>query len=255
MSTRTAPRSKIRIETPPVFALEVKQDRSRQLRDRTLAHAIKLVDSGAFDATSMAEIAQAVGCSVGALYSRFSNKEALFASVIDVAMKREVDAMSRRADKGAYSGLPLEQVVTRCVNDFIGFIQDNATMIRAMYQRGAGDTAYWKVVRVAVFDMVQVWIQAIAKAADRTEDKDYLRQAGMAFQFVSSTLVYSVLIESPVRPLGRRELEFWLREMLLHFITLKVPTEFKPASATPPTPKAQTAAPRPGTRGPARKAG
>ena len=80
----------------PVFALEAKQARSRQLRDKALVLAAELVRKGQFDATSMVELAKSAGCSVGALYFRFRDKEALFASVIEVTMRHEVEAGARQ---------------------------------------------------------------------------------------------------------------------------------------------------------------
>ncbi|AOV05338.1 TetR/AcrR family transcriptional regulator [Delftia tsuruhatensis] len=218
----------------PVFALEAKQARSRQLRDKALVLAAELVRKGQFDATSMVELAKSAGCSVGALYFRFRDKEALFASVIEVTMRHEVEVLKVLDKAGRYQGQALNETVDRCIRDFVAFIENNDAMIRAMYLRSTVQPGYWGVVRSAVFDMVQVWIAAVAVAANRGKDSDYLRQVGIAFQFVSSTLVYSVLIDSPVRPLGKRELVYWLNEMLLHFIALDVPTDFKPVPALVP---------------------
>ena len=215
----------------PGFALQAKQARSRQLRDSALNYASRLVREGRFDATPMAEIAREIGCSVGALYFRFRDKEALFASVIEAVVSQEVDTLGARAARGHYDGLQLCETAELCITEFVAFMRSNDALIRALYQRSGSNTDDWTVLRTAVYGMVQTWIAAVARADGRFGDREYLRQVGISFQFVSSALVYHVLIDSPVRPLGPKELVYWLTEMLLHFIALDVPSEFKPTPA------------------------
>lgn len=232
-----------RTKTPPVIAPDhepegahpVKQERSRVLRDKALARARELVLEGRFSSTSMADIARAVGCSVGALYFRFHDKEALFASVVEVAMAQEVEALQLQVDAGRYEGLTLRDTVDRCVQDYMDFVRRNESMIRALYQRSSEEPGYWSLVRVAAFRMVQVWIGAVAQASGRAGDRAFMRQAGTAFWFVSSSLVYAVLvIDQPVRPLSAREQQFWLNEMVMHFISLDVPEPLRQSAVMRP---------------------
>jgi AcrR family transcriptional regulator len=219
----------------PEGAHPVKQERSRQLRDKALLHVRDLVREGRFTSTTMADIARAIGCSAGALYFRFRDKEALFASVVEVAMAQEAEAIAADAAGGRYAGLSLEDTVTRCVEDYLAFVQRNDRMIRALHQRSSEDPAAWGVVRLAANKMVALWIRAVAEAAGHAGDRPYMRQTGIAFQFVSSALVHSVLLDSLVRPLGTREMVFWLREMVLHFIRVEVPATLRdtPAARLP----------------------
>ena len=249
-------RRKAAIDIPPGLDPEgahpVKQERSRQLRDKALLHVRDLVREGRFTSTTMADIARAVGCSAGALYFRFRDKEALFASVVEVAMAQEAEAIAADAEGGRYAGLSLEDTVTRCVQDYLAFIQRNDRMIRALHQRSSEDPAAWGVVRLTAYKMVAVWIRAVAEAAGHAGDRAYMRQTGIAFQFASSALIHSVLIDGLVRPLGAREMVFWLREMLLHFIHVEVPVTLrgtpvaKPPALRPvaPAPAAALARPR-----------
>src|SRR5579864_273792 len=69
-----------------VPGLPAKQARSRVTRDRLLAAGRQLLDRGAFEATSIADIAGTAGCSVGAFYHRFADKEAFFAALIETVL-------------------------------------------------------------------------------------------------------------------------------------------------------------------------
>lgn len=246
MNTSLDPLLQIAPGHEPEGAHPAKQERSRALRDKALACARELVLEGRYASTSMSDIAKAVGCSVGALYFRFHDKEALFASVVEVAMTQEVEALLAQVTQGRYAGLPLRDTVDRCVQDYVAFVQRNESMIRALYQRASDEPGYWSIVRVAAFKMVEVWIAAVAEAAGRTGDRAFMRQAGTAFWFVSSSLVHSALmIDQPVRPLSAREQVFWLNEMVMHFIGLDVPPSLprsainRPMTALPPRGRAR----------------
>lgn len=224
MTKRTKNLSVIDPDHKPEGAHPVKQERSRILRHKVLEFAQSLVIQGRFTTTSMADIARAAGCSVGALYFRFHDKDALFASVVEVAMTQEVEKLQVQVDAGRYKDLSLRDTVDRCVQDYMDFVQRNELMIRALYRRSSDEPGYWGLVRMAAFRMVQIWIGAVALAADRPNDRAFMRQVGTAFWFVSSSLVYAVLvIDQPVRPLSTREQHFWLNQMVMHFIGLDLP--------------------------------
>ena len=68
------------------LVLPAKQARSRRTRDRLLAAGRELLNRGAFDATSINDVARDAGCSVGAFYQRFPDKEAFFTVVIETVL-------------------------------------------------------------------------------------------------------------------------------------------------------------------------
>lgn len=253
MTTRSKPAPAPAPIHDPEGAHPVRQDRSRALRDKVLAHARELVEAGRFGSTTMADIARAVGCSVGALYFRFRDKDGLFASAVDVAMAAEVGTLEARAARGRYRGLGLRETVDRCVQDYVAFVRRNEQMLRAQYLRASEAPEHWTIVQSAAYRMVKIWIEAVAEAAGRRDDRAFLLQAGVAFQFASSSLVYSVLIDRPVRPLSPRALVFWLDEMVMHFIGLEVPEALRDVpivrpAGLPAGPATGTAAARPRTR-------
>src|SRR5262245_48964862 len=60
----------------------VKQSRARRSRDRLLDAGQRLVAERPFDALSVADITRAAGCSVGAFYLRFRDKDAFLRALI-----------------------------------------------------------------------------------------------------------------------------------------------------------------------------
>lgn len=65
------------------WALPAQQERSRATRKRILDAAERVFAEKGYDRASLAAIASAAGCSVGAVYARFKDKDALFFSIAE----------------------------------------------------------------------------------------------------------------------------------------------------------------------------
>src|SRR5690242_16936455 len=65
------------------LALPVQQARSRATRERLLAAAEKVFADKGYEGARITEIAEAAGCSVGAVYFRFKDKDALFQAIAE----------------------------------------------------------------------------------------------------------------------------------------------------------------------------
>src|ERR1700741_1084014 len=66
----------------PEGVLPVKQRRGERTRDSLLAAGQRLIPMRDFDPVSVADIAGAAGCSVGAFYQRFRGKDAFFGALV-----------------------------------------------------------------------------------------------------------------------------------------------------------------------------
>lgn len=222
---KTPPADTCATEAPdgPSAALPAKQARSRELRDRLIASGRALLESGGFASTSMADIARAAGCSVGALYFRFRDKEALFDCVVEVALQRWFEGLQARVAAGHYVGRTLHGTVDVCVDDYIDLIQGNAALIRAVYQRTFDDPHRWALVRRTAVPTVATWVDAIAQCAGRAGDEAFIRQVRVAFQFVGGVLVHAVLVDPPLLKLQSEELRYWLRDTARHLVAASPP--------------------------------
>src|SRR6202000_957486 len=65
------------------WALPVQQERSRVTRERLLAAAEKVFAEKGYDGAKLADIAAEAGVSVGAVYFRFKDKDALFLAIAE----------------------------------------------------------------------------------------------------------------------------------------------------------------------------
>ncbi|MDY7094719.1 MAG: TetR/AcrR family transcriptional regulator [Acidobacteriota bacterium] len=93
-----------------------KQDRSRVSLEQALEAALELFSSQGFGATSMRQIAERSGLSMGNLYHHFANKEAIFKQLLDRYWERLQDPEH-----------PLQQLFARA--DFPDDLEDMAAAI------------------------------------------------------------------------------------------------------------------------------
>ena len=70
------------------------QTRSQQTRDKLVAALERLLRNKPFEQISVAEIAQEAGVSVGAVYTRFENKDAFIPVLFDLYKARLQDHAS-----------------------------------------------------------------------------------------------------------------------------------------------------------------
>jgi AcrR family transcriptional regulator len=206
------------VPSPPgVGALPAKQLRSRELRDRLIANGRALVEAGGFANTSMADIARASGCSTGALYFRFRDKEALFDCVVESAMSDAVTEAAARVAEGRYRGKTVPDTIATCVADFVHFARANEGMVRALYQRALHEPRHIAPMRRAALSMTGVWCEAIAASADRSGDAAFTDDLKVAFQFASAVLVHAVISDPPYVQLHSDTMKTRLIEMVSGF--------------------------------------
>ena len=81
-------------------------------RERLLAAAQELIETGGYGAASVLAIADRAGVAAGTLYRHFSSKEELFASLFRTVCDREVAAMQQAATRMAPDAGPAERLET-----------------------------------------------------------------------------------------------------------------------------------------------
>lgn len=110
------------------------QERARKTRDRILAALETLLRERSFDDTSVADIADEAGVSVGAVYRRFRNKEAFLPLLFDLALERLEEAgREPRAWQGSGD---LRTALRGAVAASWAFTREQAHLLRPVYLYG-----------------------------------------------------------------------------------------------------------------------
>lgn len=170
-------------------ALPAKQQRSRATRDRLLAAGFELVETRDFDALSVAEIAQAAGCSVGAFYVRFTDKDAFFRALVAERLARGRASLPAALRK---AGDPVASMVAVSVESF----RRRPGLLRSALRRSMEDPTVWSPLREHGHHMGDELVAALAEQRGRRLGKTAEHRLRFAFQMMMGTLV-NALVNQP----------------------------------------------------------
>jgi AcrR family transcriptional regulator len=123
--TKTIPRAAER------WALPAQQARSRAMRARLLAAAEEVFAAKGYEGTRIADIAEAAKCSVGAVYFRFKDKDALFFAIAE-SFADDVRARMSDLTQANDPRRTVREFVTRTAAQF----RAHRGMFRAVVERG-----------------------------------------------------------------------------------------------------------------------
>jgi AcrR family transcriptional regulator len=115
------------------WALPVQQERSLATRERIVAAAEWAFAEKGYEGARISDIARRAGCSVGAVYFRFADKDALFFAIADsfragVRERLPVMAASAFADP--------EEVISRFVTATATQLREHRGLFRAIVEHG-----------------------------------------------------------------------------------------------------------------------
>jgi len=116
------------------WALPAVQDRSRAMRARILKAAEAVFADEGYDGARIADIAKAAGCSVGAVYFRFKDKDALFFAIAESFAGDARARLTGLLDTNAALGL--EEMVREFVRRTAANFRAHKGMFRAIVERG-----------------------------------------------------------------------------------------------------------------------
>ena len=122
----------------------VQQARSRDTRDRLIAAAERVFEDKGYEGARIADIAKEAGCSVGAVYVRFEDKDALFAGIAEAfaaeSAARIADAVRDAAPDGPAAFL------RRFIRDTARQFGTHKGLFRAIMERSFANDAAMKPV-------------------------------------------------------------------------------------------------------------
>lgn len=216
-------------------ALPAKQARSEQTRNRLLQTGVALLTDGGFDAVSIAQIAAAANCSVGAFYQRFQNKQAYFEFLLDSLIERVRLETAHRLTEHSVAPLDLAQTVALCVRQQIHIVHAHAGLLRAALVYSINDHGDWQPIRD-----IGIWLKdhylslilpKVAPELQRT-DEQLSAQLGVGLRVISGFLIEMITNKDTGPALLQPELERWLSHMVLS--CLHTPRDLPPFRDQPP---------------------
>ncbi|MCW5748909.1 MAG: TetR/AcrR family transcriptional regulator [Alphaproteobacteria bacterium] len=171
-------------------ALPARQARSRRTRDQLLAAGLRLLEARDFEALPIADIAAAAGCSGGAFYFRFADKDAFFRALI---AHRLAEARRGVADLLAAPGPDSLATLVRAV---VETFRRRPGFLRAVLRRSIGDASVWEPMRAHGHFIAERYIERLARETGQRPAPDAERRIRFAFQIMNGTLI-NALVNAP----------------------------------------------------------
>ncbi|HEY1710684.1 MAG TPA: TetR/AcrR family transcriptional regulator [Rhizomicrobium sp.] len=116
------------------WALPASQARSRATRERLLASAERVFADKGYDGTRLTDIAEDAGCSVGTVYFRFKDKDALFLAVAQSFAEEARGGLGRMHE--ALSGRDGDTIIRIFVTAVATRLSEHKGLFRAIVERG-----------------------------------------------------------------------------------------------------------------------
>lgn len=111
------------------------QTRSRKTMNRILGASQSLLEEKGFDELTIAEIVQHAGCSVGAFYGRFRDKDALL-HALDERFFQEFTAESEVIlNARRWEGKPIAEIIEAAIAFLVGVYSEQRGVLRALSLR------------------------------------------------------------------------------------------------------------------------
>ncbi|HTT97569.1 MAG TPA: TetR/AcrR family transcriptional regulator [Rhizomicrobium sp.] len=172
------------------WALPVQQERSRVTRERLLAAAEKVFAEKGYDGAKLADIATEAGVSVGAVYFRFKDKDALFQAIAETF----TEETRARLDQFVLAGrnASTEDIVRTFVARTAANMRTHRGLFRAIIERG--------LEHPSVMDVMMAFRDEIARALE-TVLREHGGKAGLGDAVrVATQMVYGFLIVGILNP-------------------------------------------------------
>jgi AcrR family transcriptional regulator len=116
------------------WALPAQQARSRATRARILAAAEEVFAEKGYDGARLSDIAEVAGCSVGAVYFRFKDKDALFSAIAESFTDEARTGVARLLENSG--GLAPAAIIRIFVTASAGNLSRHKGLLRAIVERG-----------------------------------------------------------------------------------------------------------------------
>jgi AcrR family transcriptional regulator len=169
----------------------VKQLRGRRSRDRLLNAGQKLVAKRPFDALSVADIARAARCSVGAFYLRFRDKDAFFRALV-----AQYVAEGRADMAEVFASYPDDRLIGILVARTTDRFRRYAGLIRSAIRQRMEDPTVWEPIRNSGHLNADSMVAWLARRHGRTLTAAEDLSVRFAFQVLYGTL-NNALVNAP----------------------------------------------------------
>jgi len=194
--------------------LPLKQARALRTRANLLKAGRTLLQDGGFDQMSIGQIAKLAGCSVGAFYFGFRDKEAYFRFLLDeLVAEVKLDCEQAMAPP-RLQGLARGDLERRCVEHFVETVRRHEGLVRTVTQHTAHDNADWQPMHGLGLWMAERYTDRLLPLVPAIERARVSGNAVTGFMIIMGFVVNAVLHRPSPLHLRSPDLVDWLTHVL-----------------------------------------
>lgn len=173
--------------------MPVRQQRSMARQQAILQAGRNLLQKVPFDTLRMEQIATEANCSVGTLYQRFKDKDALLDVILEEVVAEMEDLVTEELLPPRFKNLSAQVGVWHVVSVAHGFLHANQGLLRAITARQLRQPDAISVLQKAGARVVKVSFESLSECSDEFRRTVEKRTYQFALQMVIGTLNNAII--------------------------------------------------------------
>ena len=170
-----------------------KQARSQQTLERLLDSAEALIADKGFDDVTVAQIAARAGVSVGAVYSRFRDKQGLLHCLQDRFVDESHLTTDAAFDPDRWEGASIEEIVSEMIVFLVEIHRERRGVLREMLVRTRDEASMIERKNRLVAHISECLSALLLQESERIEHPDPAAAVAFGLRFVLGTLEQAIL--------------------------------------------------------------
>lgn len=181
--------------------LAPQQARSRESMRKLLKAATEVLGQHGLEGATIPRIAQHAGLTPGAIYRRFSDKDALLETVIIGILQRQDERLRMMLTPAMARQIPLAVVVEQLINNMLVSYRANAGLMRALRQfaQGRDHTSFYRKVTRLEMRTYQYLVELFLVHREDVKHPDPQMAVSFALVMLISTLIELILVDHDMK--------------------------------------------------------
>lgn len=173
------------------------QDRSRRTLEAVLDAAEALIAERGVEVLKLSDMAARAGCTTGAIYARFRDKEAVLEQLYERFVRRAMQAMDQGYATLTAEGVHLGEALTLWVRTLIAHQRRHWSLHNAFLTRIQTEEGYRLRSRELALHAARVLRQVMEQHHDRIAHDNLDQAAGMAVLIIYATIERAITMRQP----------------------------------------------------------
>lgn len=185
------------------------QERSRKSLQKLLEAAREVISERGFGKSSISDITQRAGLTVGAFYQRFESKEAMLHALHEETVANDIKEMQERLDPDEWEGVTAQEILREIIENSLRISDRDSSFQKSCYQRALSDPTFAgreAEVRETMFNLAFPLVLSKLPNGRSVASRNRLKFCLMMIAAVVTDLDVASHIQMSNEPLSRKQI-------------------------------------------------